>query len=102
MPRTAALTIGRQTTESSSRLTVPLHRRLAARQRCRLPVVSENAQAALGQATFGDVVSWLGSCRALPDDVEASARLLLLDTFGCILAGLRHGEVGQFGRALAM
>lgn len=63
--------------------------------RCNLTAVRE------AQSTFEDTVTWLKDCRALPDDVDTKARLLLLDTFGCILAGLRHGEVRQFARALA-
>jgi 2-methylcitrate dehydratase PrpD len=50
--------------------------------------------------TFAEAVSWLAHCDALPPDVDAKARLLLLDTFGCILAGLRHPDVQQFGQAL--
>ncbi len=51
---------------------------------------------------MAEAVSWLASCVALPADVEAKARLLLLDTFGCLLAGLRHPEVQRFGRALRL
>jgi len=50
--------------------------------------------------TLGPAVAWLADCKSLPADVEAKARLLLLDTMGCLLAGLRHREVQQFGRAL--
>ncbi len=39
---------------------------------------------------------------ALPPEVDAKARLLLLDTFGCLLAGLRHPEVRQLGQALRL
>ncbi len=53
------------------------------------------------QPTFGHVVSWLAGCHTLPNDVERKARLLLLDTFGCLVAGLAHREVKQFGQALA-
>ncbi len=38
--------------------------------------------------------------RVAPPEVEAKARLLLLDTVGCLLAGLHHPDVQQFGRAL--
>ena len=58
------------------------------------------AMAHAGKATFADRVSWLARCDALPADVEAKARLLLLDTLGCLIAGLRHAEVCQFGHAL--
>lgn len=51
-------------------------------------------------ATLGDAVVWLARCESLPGDVEGKARLLLLDTMGCLLAGLRHAEVRQFGRAM--
>jgi 2-methylcitrate dehydratase PrpD len=49
-----------------------------------------------------DTVSWLADCTSLPADVEAKARLLLLDTLGCLLAGLRHPEAQQLGRGLAL
>jgi 2-methylcitrate dehydratase PrpD len=45
-------------------------------------------------------VSWLARCERLPADVEAKARLLLLDTLGCLIAGLRHADVRQFAQAL--
>ncbi|MBX9847635.1 MAG: MmgE/PrpD family protein [Xanthobacteraceae bacterium] len=38
----------------------------------------------------------------MPRDVEAKARLLLLDTLGCLLAGLTHPEVRKFGQALRL
>ncbi|MCK9907823.1 MmgE/PrpD family protein [Microbacteriaceae bacterium K1510] len=41
-------------------------------------------------------------CDTLPADVEAKARLLLLDTLGCLLAGLNHPDVKAFGRALGI
>ncbi|HEX9465219.1 MAG TPA: MmgE/PrpD family protein [Alphaproteobacteria bacterium] len=53
------------------------------------------------KASLGDAVDWLSSCAKLPAEVEAKARLLLLDTFGCLVAGLRHGEVRKFGQALS-
>jgi 2-methylcitrate dehydratase PrpD len=53
-------------------------------------------------ATLADPVSWLAACTSLPADVEAKTRLLLLDTFGCLIAGLRHPELQQFGRALRL
>ena len=52
--------------------------------------------------TLVEAVSWLSDCLALPRDVEAKARLLLLDTFGCLLAGLLHPEVRKFGQALRL
>jgi 2-methylcitrate dehydratase PrpD len=51
-------------------------------------------------ASLGDAVCWLSACAKPPAEVEAKARLLLLDTFGCLLAGLRHREVQKFGQAL--
>lgn len=38
----------------------------------------------------------------LPAPVESKARLLLLDSLGCILAGLAHPEVQRLNRALAV
>jgi len=61
-----------------------------------------SANGALPPATLGDAVAWLAECYALPSDVEVKARLLLLDTFGCLLAGLRHPSVRQFGRSLRL
>lgn len=52
--------------------------------------------------TLEEAVAWLSECEALPRDVEAKARLLLLDTFGCLLAGLIHPEVRKFGQALRL
>jgi 2-methylcitrate dehydratase PrpD len=52
--------------------------------------------------TLAEAVTWLSRCEALPRDVEAKARLLLLDTLGCLLAGLSHPEVRQFGAALRL
>jgi len=52
--------------------------------------------------TLGDAVTWLSLCDTLPRDVEAKARLLLLDTLGCLLAGLLHPEVRKFGQALRL
>ena len=56
----------------------------------------------VANSTLADAVSWLAGCASLPADVEAKARLLLLDTLGCLLAGLRHPEVQEFGRALRL
>lgn len=52
------------------------------------------------QGTFAGTLSWLAGCEVLPRDVEDKARLLLLDTLGCLIAGLRHDDVLRFGRAL--
>jgi 2-methylcitrate dehydratase PrpD len=52
--------------------------------------------------TLAEAVTWLSRCEALPRDVEAKARLLLLDTLGCLLAGLDHPEVQKFGEALRL
>src|SRR5258708_21634087 len=52
--------------------------------------------------SLGDAATWLAALDQLPDAVEAQARLLLLDTFGCLLAGLRHPEVRRFGQALRL
>src|SRR3954469_12950017 len=56
--------------------------------------------ASASNATLEETVTWLARCNALPSDVEAKARLLLLDTLGCLLAGLRHPDVQKFGQAL--
>ena len=53
-------------------------------------------------STLAEAVTWLVRCGALPADVEDKARLLLLDTLGCLLAGLRHPEVKKFGQALRL
>jgi 2-methylcitrate dehydratase PrpD len=57
--------------------------------------------AASGEAAaeFSDVITWAGG--PLPQTVERKARLLLLDSLGCILAGLRHAEVQRIAAALA-
>jgi 2-methylcitrate dehydratase PrpD len=52
------------------------------------------------EPTLATTVRWLAGVASLPADVEAKARLLLLDTLGCLIAGLRHPEVRQLGRAL--
>ena len=52
--------------------------------------------------TLVETVTWLSHCDTLSLDVEAKARLLLLDTFGCLLAGLLHPEVQKFGQALRL
>jgi 2-methylcitrate dehydratase PrpD len=53
-------------------------------------------------ATLAETVAWLMRCDRLPAEVEAKARLLLLDTLGCALAGLRHPDVHKFGQALRL
>ena len=53
-------------------------------------------------ASLSQAATWLAELDALPPLVEAKARLLLLDTFGCLLAGLRHREVRQLGQALRL
>src|ERR1044071_3514285 len=52
--------------------------------------------------TLAEAVTWLSQCKALPHEVEARARLLLLDTLGCLLAGLTHPDVQKFGQALRL
>jgi 2-methylcitrate dehydratase PrpD len=54
------------------------------------------------QPTLAHALAWLASCASLPAEVEAKARLLLLDTLGCLIAGLRHAEVRALGRALRL
>jgi len=53
-------------------------------------------------ASLSDAAAWLAQVDALPAEVDAKARLLLLDTVGCLLAGLRHPEVKQLGQALRL
>jgi 2-methylcitrate dehydratase PrpD len=52
--------------------------------------------------TLAEAVTWLSQCAVLPRDVEAKARILLLDTLGCLLAGLTHPDVKKFGQALRL
>lgn len=52
------------------------------------------------QNTFHAAVSWLMKCDAIPSAVDEKARLLLLDTIGCMFAGFRHDDVRRFGQAL--
>lgn len=49
---------------------------------------------------FDDVVAWIAPA-ALPVEVERKARLMLADSLGCILSGLRHAEVAATAAALA-
>lgn len=51
-------------------------------------------------ASLADAVAWLSRCDGLPAHVEAKARLLLLDTMGCLIAGLNHADVRKLGIAL--
>src|SRR5882757_3038839 len=53
-------------------------------------------------ATLRQPATWLADLNALPPEVDSKARLLLLDTFGCLVAGLRHPEVRRFGEALRL
>jgi 2-methylcitrate dehydratase PrpD len=53
-------------------------------------------------SALSQAAAWLAELSALPPEVEAKARLLLLDTLGCLLAGLRHAEVRQLGHALRL
>jgi 2-methylcitrate dehydratase PrpD len=48
---------------------------------------------------FDDVIAWAAATTPAP--VLAKARLLLLDSVGCIAAGLRHDEVRRIGESLA-
>jgi 2-methylcitrate dehydratase PrpD len=52
------------------------------------------------EPTLAAAVRWLADVSSLPAEVKAKAGLLLLDTLGCLIAGLRHPEVRQLGRAL--
>jgi 2-methylcitrate dehydratase PrpD len=62
----------------------------------------EPASAPVSTSTLSQAATWLAQLHALPPEVEAKARLLLLDTFGCLVAGLRHPEVRQLGQALRL
>jgi 2-methylcitrate dehydratase PrpD len=53
-------------------------------------------------AILRQAAAWLAELRALPPEVDSKARLLLLDTFGCLVAGLRHPQVRQLGEALRL
>jgi len=53
-------------------------------------------------ASLSRAAAWLAQIDALPADVDAKVRLLLLDTFCCLLAGLRHPQVKQLGEALRL
>jgi len=50
-------------------------------------------------AEFDDVIAWAST--ALPARIEHKARLLLLDSLGCIAAGLQHAEVQRIATSLA-
>jgi 2-methylcitrate dehydratase PrpD len=52
--------------------------------------------------TLRQAATWLAELNALPPEVDSKARLLLLDTFGCLVAGLRHSKVRQLGEALRL
>src|SRR5207253_5067738 len=51
---------------------------------------------------LSQAAAWLAELNVLPPKVDSKARLLLLDTFGCLVAGLRHPEVRQLGQALRL
>lgn len=51
--------------------------------------------------TFGDVIAWAAHGPPERSPAAAKARLLLLDSLGCALAGLRHPRVAAFAAALA-
>ncbi len=48
---------------------------------------------------LAEVIEWLFRTRP-PAAVQSKARELVLDTFGCVIAGRRHAEVGAYARAL--
>lgn len=51
---------------------------------------------------IADLAAWLtGLSATLPPVVEVKARLLLLDTYGCALAGMAHPEVSGYAARLA-
>jgi 2-methylcitrate dehydratase PrpD len=54
------------------------------------------------KASLADTIAWLAACDTLPAEVDAKARLLLLDTLGCLIAGLQHDDVQRFGRSLSL
>lgn len=62
----------------------------------------EPVSAPVSASTLRQAATWLAQLDALPPEVDSKARLLLLDTFGCLLAGLRHPEVRQLGQALRL
>ena len=45
---------------------------------------------AQSKASLADAVAWLAACETLPPEVEAKARLLMLDTLGCLIAAQRE------------
>ena len=53
-------------------------------------------------ATLRQAATWLAELHVLPPEVDSKARLLLLDTFGCLVAGLRHPQARQLGAALRL
>ena len=44
---------------------------------------------AQSKASLADAVAWLAACETLPPEVESKARLLMLDTLGCLIAAQR-------------
>ena len=65
-----------------------------------MPDMAANPADGGADAEFDDVVSWAAAA-PLPPEVARKARLLLLDSLGCVLSGLRHGEVAATAAALA-
>ncbi|MBL8702721.1 MAG: MmgE/PrpD family protein [Alphaproteobacteria bacterium] len=79
-------------------------RRSCAKERSRSSIVAAMTSATeagdpAGQCEFDDVIAWARA--PLPPAVERKARLLLLDSIGCIASGLRHPEVQRLGESLA-
>lgn len=52
------------------------------------------------QARFGDVIAWAWDGPPEGGAADARARLMLLDSLGCMLAGLRHQRVRAFAAAM--
>lgn len=52
------------------------------------------------QARFGDVIGWAWDGPPPGSAADGRARLALLDSLGCILAGLRHRRVRDFAVAM--
>lgn len=52
------------------------------------------------QAQFGDVIAWAWDGPPPGSAADGRARLALLDSLGCILAGLRHPRVRAFAEAM--
>lgn len=52
------------------------------------------------QARFGDIIAWAWNGPPAGSAADDRARLMLLDSLGCILAGLRHRRVRDFAKAM--